>query len=85
MSLQGIGEAMEAKDEKEENMAAWLLGIETLKIQPFVLPLLGKSLSCFCFYIMHKLCPKESRTFGISLRSLEFHPQWFDPRLYYKW
>ncbi|XP_048326973.2 L-idonate 5-dehydrogenase isoform X1 [Ziziphus jujuba] len=39
MSLQGIGEAME--DEKEENMAAWLLGIETLKIQPFVLPPLG--------------------------------------------
>ncbi|KAF3433043.1 hypothetical protein FNV43_RR24145 [Rhamnella rubrinervis] len=32
---------MEGKDGKEENMAAWLLGIENLKIQPIVLPPLG--------------------------------------------
>jgi L-iditol 2-dehydrogenase len=31
----------EAKDGEEENMAAWLLGINTLKIQPFKLPSLG--------------------------------------------
>ncbi|GLT70281.1 hypothetical protein SLA2020_423720 [Shorea laevis] len=32
------GGAGEAKDGEEENMAAWLLGINTLKIQPFKLP-----------------------------------------------
>jgi len=32
---------MAGKDGKEENMAAWLLGIKNLKIQPFVLPPLG--------------------------------------------
>lgn len=26
---------------KEENMAAWLVGMNTLKIQPFKLPTLG--------------------------------------------
>lgn len=29
----------------EENMAAWLVGINTLKIQPFKLPPLGTDLS----------------------------------------
>lgn len=29
---------------EEENMAAWLVGIDTLKIQPFKLPALGQSL-----------------------------------------
>ena len=38
------GSAGEAKDGEEENMAAWLLGINTLKIQPFKLPPLGISL-----------------------------------------
>lgn len=33
--------AVEGKDGEEENMAAWLLGINTLKIQPFKLPPLG--------------------------------------------
>jgi len=28
-------------EDKEENMAAWLLGINNLKIQPFKLPTLG--------------------------------------------
>lgn len=28
--------------EEEENMAAWLLGIKTLKIQPYHLPPLGE-------------------------------------------
>lgn len=32
---------MAGKDGEEENMAAWLLGIKNLKIQPFVLPPLG--------------------------------------------
>jgi hypothetical protein len=36
----GSGEGKEHKD--GENMAAWLLGIKTLKIQPFHLPSLGK-------------------------------------------
>ena len=31
----------EVKDGEEENMAAWLLGINNLKIQPFKLPPLG--------------------------------------------
>ncbi|PON69923.1 Alcohol dehydrogenase superfamily, zinc-type [Parasponia andersonii] len=31
----------EVKDGEEENMAAWLLGVNTLKIQPFRLPPLG--------------------------------------------
>lgn len=31
----------ETKDGEEENMAAWLLGVNTLKIQPFKLPCLG--------------------------------------------
>jgi len=35
------GGAGEAKDGEEENMAAWLLGINNLKIQPFKLPPLG--------------------------------------------
>ncbi|XP_030934920.1 sorbitol dehydrogenase-like [Quercus lobata] len=35
------GSAGEAKDGEEENMAAWLLGINNLKIQPFKLPPLG--------------------------------------------
>lgn len=30
-----------SRDEGEENMAAWLLGIKTLKIQPYRLPSLG--------------------------------------------
>ena len=38
------GSAGEAKDGEEENLAAWLLGINTLKIQPFKLPPLGISL-----------------------------------------
>lgn len=37
------GSAGEAKDGEEENMAAWLLGINTLKIQAFKLPPLGIS------------------------------------------
>ena len=37
------GEAMAGKDDGGENMAAWLLGIETLKIQPYPLPPLGNS------------------------------------------
>jgi len=35
MSIDGHG------DDPEENMAAWLLGINNLKIQPFKLPTLG--------------------------------------------
>lgn len=29
---------------EEENMAAWLVGINTLKIQPFLLPSVGKTI-----------------------------------------
>lgn len=36
----GAGEGKERKD--GENKAAWLLGIKTLKIQPYHLPSLGK-------------------------------------------
>lgn len=32
-------------NEVEENMAAWLLGVNTLKIQPFNLPPLGTMFS----------------------------------------
>lgn len=28
---------------EEENMAAWLVGVNTLKIQPFLLPSVGKA------------------------------------------
>ncbi|XVE58623.1 hypothetical protein DITRI_Ditri04bG0184300 [Diplodiscus trichospermus] len=35
------GEVKAGGDDGEENMAAWLLGIETLKIQPYHLPPLG--------------------------------------------
>ena len=38
------GGAGEGKDGEEENMAAWLLGINNLKIQPFKLPPLGNHL-----------------------------------------
>ncbi|PIN26806.1 L-iditol 2-dehydrogenase [Handroanthus impetiginosus] len=31
----------DVKDGEEENMAAWLLGVNNLKIQPFKLPPLG--------------------------------------------
>lgn len=37
---QGEGSKVE-----EENMAAWLVGLNTLKIQPFPLPSLGKAYS----------------------------------------
>ncbi|CAN0902667.1 L-idonate 5-dehydrogenase [Linum grandiflorum] len=33
--------AVENREGEEENMAAWLLGIQTLKIQPYILPSLG--------------------------------------------
>jgi hypothetical protein len=38
------GGAGEDKDGEEENMAAWLVGINTLKIQAFKLPPLGMTL-----------------------------------------
>lgn len=41
------GASGETKDGEEENMAAWLLGINTLKIQPFELPPLGTTFSAF--------------------------------------
>ena len=34
-------DAVSSKEHGEENMAAWLLGIKTLKIQPYILPSLG--------------------------------------------
>lgn len=37
-----VGEVEAGKDEGDKNMAAWLLGIKTLKIQPYHLPSLGK-------------------------------------------
>lgn len=37
---------------EEENMAAWLVGIDTLKIQPFKLPALGLFLSFFLFTVL---------------------------------
>lgn len=45
------GGAEEVRDGEEENMAAWLLGINSLKIQPFKLPSLGITfnLSFLCF------------------------------------
>lgn len=54
------GDAGEGKDGQEENMAAWLLGINTLKIQPFKLPPLGNQFflcsriknNCFCLLIL---------------------------------
>lgn len=36
----------------EENMAAWLLGVNNLKIQPFKLPSLGTSIFSFAFQTM---------------------------------
>ena len=41
MSLDDHGEV---KDGEEENLAAWLVAINTLKIQPFKLPPLGINL-----------------------------------------
>lgn len=46
MLQQGVCGGVAAKDEKEENMAAWLLGIKNVKIQPYVLPPLGNLSSC---------------------------------------
>lgn len=49
------GGAGEAKDGEEENMAAWLLGINTLKIQPFKLPPPGITFHTLflCFFGLH--------------------------------
>lgn len=42
------GDIMAGKErEEEENMAAWLLGIKNLKIQPYHLPSLGKAFTLF--------------------------------------
>jgi len=47
-------------EDKEENMAAWLLGINNLKIQPFKLPVLGihfstiNSIISFWFFSVFK-------------------------------
>ena len=38
----GGADLMACKQEEVENKAAWLLGIKTLKIQPYHLPPLGK-------------------------------------------
>lgn len=38
------GGALEPRDGEQENMAAWLVGVNTLKIQPFKLPTVGKIL-----------------------------------------
>lgn len=40
----------ETKDGQQENMAAWLLGVNTLKIQPFKLPPLGTSFLLSSFH-----------------------------------
>ena len=47
----GVVEGKEHTD-GEENMAAWLVGIKTLKIEPYHLPPLGKILfpSCVMFF-----------------------------------
>lgn len=47
--------APENQDGGEENMAAWLVGINTLKIQPFKLPPLGVA-SFFTFLIYLCFC-----------------------------
>ena len=50
----------EAKDVgEEENMAAWLLGVNTLKIQPFKLPTLGIFLSSIALYPKTKIKIKK--------------------------
>ncbi|XP_065870524.1 sorbitol dehydrogenase [Euphorbia lathyris] len=41
MGKGGMSVGDHSKDEQQENMAAWLLGVNTLKIQPFQLPSLG--------------------------------------------
>lgn len=38
----GVGDVVEVKEHEEDNMAAWLIGIKTIKIQPYHLPPLGK-------------------------------------------
>lgn len=55
----GSGEGKE-HEEDGENLAAWLLGIKTLKIQPYHLPSLGKlnslSLSSCLGNVFSRLC-----------------------------
>lgn len=49
MGKGGMSQGGDGRGEGEENMAAWLLGVNNLKIQPFILPPLGNhpSLSFF--------------------------------------
>ena len=49
----GVVEGKEHKD-GEENRAAWLVGIKTLKIEPYHLPPLGKIIFSSCAMF---LCP----------------------------
>lgn len=49
-----MADSMATKEEEEEaNMAAWLLGIKTLKIQPYHLPPLGKVSSFSGRHVTH--------------------------------
>ena len=50
MGKGGMSQGGSGEDGVEENMAAWLLGVNTLKIQPFHLPPLGMYLFLFMFY-----------------------------------
>lgn len=50
----GGGEAVgTAGDDKEVNLAAWLVSVNTLKIQPFELPPLGTA--SFVFFVLFLL------------------------------
>lgn len=50
MEKGGMSQGGSGEDGVEENMAAWLLGVNSLKIQPFHLPPLGMQLFFLIFY-----------------------------------
>ena len=56
MGKGGMSQGGDEKGEGEVNMAAWLLGVNNLKIQPFILPPLGihtsLSLSLFLSFFL---------------------------------
>lgn len=48
---------------EEENMAAWLVGVNTLKIQPFLLPSVGKANFIFIVFLSDPFVEANSFVF----------------------
>lgn len=68
MGKGGMSQGGSGEDGVEENMAAWLLGVNNLKIQPFHLPPLGIQLFSLVILLNHPLSyihSSSSLTFSI--------------------